>query len=156
MVIYLICIGNKVSNWVTSGYEEYAQRLPAHCRLQLIEIPLKKRVKTASLLRLQQEESEKMQAAIPVGAHVIALDERGQSWSSPQLAAQLAHWQQHFSQVALLVGGPEGLAADCLRRANDRWSLSAATLPHPLVRIVVAEQLYRAWTLLNGHPYHRA
>ncbi len=142
--------------WVTDGYEEYARRLPASCRLQLVEIPLKKRTKTSDLNRLQQEEGEKMLAAIPAGAHVIALDERGKQWRSEQLAESLAQWQQHHPQVALLVGGPEGLAPACLQQAHQRWSLSAGTLPHPLVRIVVAEQVYRAWTLINNHPYHRA
>lgn len=156
MLIHLICIGQKMPAWVTSGYEEYARRLPVSCRLQLVEIPLKKRTKTSDLTRLQQEEGEKMLAMIPANAHVIALDERGQQWRSEQLADSLAHWQQHHPQVALLVGGPEGLAPACLQQAQQRWSLSAGTLPHPLVRIVVAEQVYRAWTLLNNHPYHRA
>jgi len=79
----------------------------------------------------------------------------GEMWNSPQLSKQLAHWMQDYSRVALLVGGPEGLSAACLQRAQQHWSLSALTLPHQLVRIVVAEQLYRAWTLLNNHPYHR-
>jgi 23S rRNA (pseudouridine1915-N3)-methyltransferase len=156
MVIHLICLGQKMPAWVTAGYAEYARRLPSSCRLQLVELPLKKRTKNSDLSRVQQEEGDKMLDAIPSGAWVIALDERGLQWSSAQLAAQLAQWQQHQPQVALLVGGPEGLAPACLQQAQQRWSLSAATLPHPLVRIVIAEQLYRAWSLLNNHPYHRA
>jgi 23S rRNA (pseudouridine1915-N3)-methyltransferase len=156
MHIDLICIGQKMPSWVKSGFNEYAKRLPPTCRLNLIEIPLRKRTKNANLARLQHQEGEQMLAAIAQGAYVIALDERGQMSNSPQLAEQLAHWMQEHSTVALLVGGPEGLSAACLQRAQQRWSLSALTLPHQLVRIIVAEQLYRAWSLLNNHPYHRA
>jgi 23S rRNA (pseudouridine1915-N3)-methyltransferase len=150
MHIDLICVGQKMPSWVETGFKEYAKRLP---RLNLIEIPLRKRTKNADLARLQRQEGEQMLAAIAQGAYVIALDERGQIWNTPQLAEQLAHWRR---RVALLVGGPEGLSTACLQRAQQRWSLSALTLPHQLVRIVVAEQLYRAWSLLNNHPYHRA
>lgn len=156
MVIHLICLGQKMPTWVTAGYEEYARRMPNSCRLQLVELPLKKRTKNSDLTRLQQEEGDKMLAAIPSGAWVIALDERGVQWRSAELAAQLGQWQHTQPHIALLVGGPEGLAPACLQQAQQRWSLSAATLPHPLVRIVIAEQLYRAWSLLNNHPYHRA
>ncbi len=155
MYIDLICIGQKMPTYVEMGFKEYAKRLPAVCRLNLIEIPLRKRSKNADIVRLQRQEGEQMLAAIPQGAYVIALDELGKMWSSPQLSKQLAHWMQDYSRVALLVGGPEGLSAACLQRAQQHWSLSALTLPHQLVRIVVAEQLYRAWTLLNNHPYHR-
>lgn len=155
MYIDLICIGQKMPTYVEMGFKEYAKRLPAVCSLNLIEIPLRKRSKNADIVRLQRQEGEQMLAAIPQGAYVIALDERGKMWSSPQLSKQLAHWMQDYSRVALLVGGPEGLSAACLQQAQQHWSLSALTLPHQLVRIVVAEQLYRAWTLLNNHPYHR-
>ena len=97
-----------------------------------------------------------MLAAIPNHAHVVALDEHGEAWSSQDLAKLLNEWQQDYQDIALLIGGPEGLASECLQRAKQRWSLSAATLPHGLARVIVAEQLYRAWSLLNNHPYHRA
>lgn len=156
MHIELICVGQRMPNWVITGFEEYSKRLPQQCHIKLIEIPLKKRGKNADIKRLQQEEGEKMLAAMSHQAYVIALDERGKSWDTVQLSQQLAKWMQNFPTVALLVGGPEGLAPICLQRAQQKWSLSALTLPHPLVRIVVAEQIYRAWTLLNNHPYHRA
>lgn len=156
MRVDLICVGQKMPLWVNTGFSEYAKRLPASCRLNMIEIPLQKRVKNADLTRLQHQECEKMLAAIAPRAYVIALDERGQSWSTYQLAEQLKQWKQEYSTIALLVGGPEGLSTSCLQRAQQHWSLSALTLPHPLVRIIVAEQWYRAWTLLNNHPYHRA
>ena len=155
MYIDLICIGHKMPAYVEMGFKEYAKRLPTACSLNLIEIPLRKRSKNADIARLQRQEGEQMLAAIPKGAYVIALDERGKMWSSSQLSKQLAHWMQDYSRIALLVGGPEGLSAACLQRATQQWSLSALTLPHQLVRIIVAEQLYRAWTLLNNHPYHR-
>lgn len=153
MHIDLICVGHKMPSWVKTGFNEYAKRLPS---LNLIEIQLRKRTKNANLARLQRQEAEQMLGAIAQSAYVIALDERGQVWNSLQLSDQLTHWMCEYNRVALLVGGPEGLSAACLQRAQQHWSLSALTLPHQLVRIIVAEQLYRAWTLLNNHPYHRA
>ncbi len=155
MQIQLICVGQKMPSWVTQGYEEYSKRLPAACHLKLIEIPLRKRGKNADIQRLQNEEGVKMLAAIPKAAQVVALDERGKAWNTQELAVQLEQWLQHTSHLSLLVGGPEGLAAACKARAQQTWALSNLTLPHPLVRIVVAEQIYRAWSLLNHHPYHR-
>jgi len=152
MKIDLICINQRMPKWVKEGFDEYAKRLPL---LNLIEIPQRQRTHQAKLLQLQRQEGKQMLAVIAPKARVIALDEHGQSWSTMQLAQQLAHWRQEYPQVALLVGGPEGLFEECLQRAHQRWSLSALTLPHPLVRIVVAEQLYRAWSWLNNHPYHR-
>lgn len=156
MHIDLICVGQKMPLWIETGFNEYAKRLPPSCRLNLIEIPLRKRTKNADLTRLQRQEGEQMLVAIAQGAFVIALDECGKAWNSLQLAEQLAHWMQEYSTCALLVGGPDGLSTKCLQRAQQRWSLSNLTLPHQLVRIIVAEQLYRAWTLLSNHPYHRA
>ncbi len=153
MHIDLICVGQKMPTWVKTGFNEYAKRLP---HLKLIEIPLRKRSKNADLARLQRQEGEQMLAAIAQGAYVIALDERGQVWNTVQLAEQFTYWMREYNTVALLVGGPEGLSTACLQRAQQHWSLSALTLPHQLVRIVVAEQLYRAWSMINNHPYHRA
>lgn len=155
MHIHFICVGQKMPAWVTTGYNEYAKRLPNSCQLHLVEIPLRKRSKQ-DLVRAQREESKQMLAAIPEQAYVIALDERGKSWSTVKLAENMGMWQQQYPIVALLVGGPEGLSQECLQRAQQRWSLSALTLPHPFVRVMVAEQLYRAWSVLNNHPYHRA
>lgn len=155
MRIHLIAVGSKMPAWVTQGYEEYARRLPGDCALQLVEIVAGKRGKNADIARITRDEGERTLAAIPKGARVVALDVQGQAWSTGQLSRQLDGWRHEGRDVALLVGGPEGLAADCLARAEQRWSLSPLTLPHPLVRIVVAEQLYRAWSILNNHPYHR-
>ena len=141
--------------WVQQGFADYARRLPPECRLQLVEIPAGKRSKGADLPRLMKQEGKRMCMAIPRGALVIALEQRGQAWDTPRLAQKLKEWLQGGRDVALLVGGPEGLAAECLARADVAWSLSPLTLPHPLVRIVVAEQLYRSWSILQNHPYHR-
>ncbi len=156
MQIHLIAIGQRMPGWVNQGYEEYARRLPASCALRLVEIPAERRGKGADIARTLAREGERMFAAIPRGARVIALEVDGQAWSTEALSRELDGWLQSGSDVALLVGGPEGLAPACRQAAQQRWSLSPLTLPHPLVRVVLAEQLYRAHTLLSGHPYHRA
>jgi 23S rRNA (pseudouridine1915-N3)-methyltransferase len=142
--------------WVEEGYNEYARRMPRECRLVLNEIPLARRSKSQVVERAIKEEGQRMLAALPDRQQVIALDVKGRSWSTEQLAKRLDGWRQDGRDVSLLVGGPDGLAAECLQRADQTWSLSALTLPHPLVRVVLAEQLYRAWSLNSGHPYHRA
>lgn len=141
--------------WVEAGYREYAKRLPGECSLRLREIPLGKRGKGADLRRAVHDEGERMLAALPRDCLVLALEVGGSAWSTEQLAGQLGDWMASGRDLALLVGGPEGLAPSCLERADRRWSLSTLTLPHPLVRVLVAEQLYRAWSVLRNHPYHR-
>ena len=155
MRIHLLCIGNRMPDWVAVGYSEYAKRMPRECELILREIPPGKRGKNADIARAMEEEGQKMQAAIPAGDRVVALDLSGSEWSTPQLAEALSRWLGDGRNVTLLVGGPDGLAPACLARADERWRLSALTVPHPLVRIVLAEQLYRAWGILHNHPYHR-
>lgn len=141
--------------WVIQGYEEYARRLPADCALQLIEVSAGKRSKNADIPRILREEGERMLAALPKSVRVVAMDVNGSAWSTEQLAQGLDEWRHDGRDVALLVGGPEGLAPECLAWAEQRWSLSPLTLPHPLVRVVIAEQLYRARSILGNHPYHR-
>lgn len=156
MQIDLICVGQKMPLWVETGFKEYAKRLPTNYRLNLVQIPLQKRTKNSDLARLQRIEGERMLAKVNSDSLVIALDECGQMWDSSKLSTKLDHWSQEHSTVALLVGGPEGLPLECQQRAIQQWSLSKLTLPHQLVKIIVAEQLYRAWSMLNNHPYHRA
>jgi 23S rRNA (pseudouridine1915-N3)-methyltransferase len=156
MNIYLISIGNRMPRWVVEGYEEYARRLVGECRLRLVEIPPGQRGRKADVKQVIQDEGERMLKAIPKGCRVVALDVPGRAWNTEQLADQLKGWLAGGQDLALLVGGPEGLSAQCLARADMSWSLSPLTLPHPLVRVVVSEQLYRAWSLLRNHPYHRA
>jgi 23S rRNA (pseudouridine1915-N3)-methyltransferase len=155
MLLRLIAIGNKMPAWVTTGYQEYAKRLPNDYTLKLIEIPAEKRTQQSDIKRLTEKEGNKILSVIQPGHLVIALDVQGESWSTAQLAKSLANWHTENRTVDLLVGGPEGLAPACLQKSQLRWSLSPLTLPHPLVRIVVAEQLYRAWSILQNHPYHR-
>jgi len=155
MQIYLIAIGQKMPEWVVHGYQTFADRLPHECGLRLIEIPALKRGKNADLQRIAAREGEALLAAVPKGAQIIALDERGQQWSTRKLADQFAAWRQSGDDIALLVGGPDGLHESCRQRAQLLWSLSPLTLPHALVRVIVAEQLYRAWSIGANHPYHR-
>jgi 23S rRNA (pseudouridine1915-N3)-methyltransferase len=156
MDINLIAVGTRMPAWINDGYREYARRMPRECCLKLTEIPPGQRTRSASVPRAIEAEGKRMLDAASPGQRVIALDVQGQGWSTRQLADQLRLWMQDGRDVALLVGGPDGLSEACLARAEQRWSLSPLTLPHPLVRVVLAEQLYRAWTVTTGHPYHRA
>jgi 23S rRNA (pseudouridine1915-N3)-methyltransferase len=155
MRITLIAVGTKMPAWVAQGYAEYARRLPVDCGLNLVEIGAGKRGKSADIGRITQREGEKMLAAVPKGARIVTLEVTGRAWTTEALSGELDGWLHDGRDVALLVGGPEGLASACVARSEQRWSLSSLTLPHPLVRIVVAEQLYRAWSILQSHPYHR-
>lgn len=130
--------------------------MPRECALVLMEVPTRHRGKTADVKRALEKEGERLIQSIPEGALVVALDADGEPWSTKQLANRLEKWRQNHQNVALLLGSAEGLSPACLERAHIRWSLSALTLPHGLARVLVAEQLYRAWTILSGHPYHRA
>ena len=153
MRAYLIAVGERMPGWISAGYAEYAKRLAHDLPLQLVEISTKSR--NRDVARAIADEGAAMLAALPKSAHVIALDGRGKPWSSEELAAQLGRWRMLGKDLAFLVGGPDGLAPAALERADQRWSLGPATLPHPLVRIVVVEQLYRAVSQLGSHPYHR-
>lgn len=155
MDIHLLAVGNRMPEWVATGYKEYAGRLTQECMLHLHEIAPEKRGKKADLEGIRRREGERLLEAIPAGSHVIALEVRGRAWSTEQLSQQMSGWMQDGRSLSLLVGGPEGLSDSCLQRAEQRWSLSPLTLPHPMVRVLVAEQLYRAWSILKGHPYHR-
>jgi 23S rRNA (pseudouridine1915-N3)-methyltransferase len=153
--IRLLTITHKSPAWIQEGYEEYTKRLPVSCALELIEIPAEKRGTNADLKRITDREGEKMLALIKPNHRVIALEVQGKLWSTQQLASELKNWQQEGRNVDLLVGGPEGLAPQCVQKAEQKWSLSLLTFPHILVKLIVAEQIYRAWTILQNHPYHR-
>jgi len=156
MKINLVAVGTRMPTWVTQGYEEYSKRLPRECSLQLVEINPAKRGKTAQAEQWKKEEAGRILTAIPDNHHVVALEVTGKPWSTEQLSQQMQNWLTDGRDVSLMVGGPDGLDSSCLQRANQTWSLSPLTLPHPLVRIVLSEQLYRAWTILQNHPYHRS
>ncbi|MEH6457066.1 MAG: 23S rRNA (pseudouridine(1915)-N(3))-methyltransferase RlmH [Cocleimonas sp.] len=156
MNIFLIAVGTKMPDWVTQGYHEYAHRLPAKCALVLKEISAEKRMKNSNIDAITNKESEKIKAAIPNNCRVVALDVKGQSWSTEKLATRMQDWMMGGQDVALIIGGPDGLSKELLQMAQEKWSLSALTFPHPLVRVVLAEQIYRAFTVTENHPYHRA
>ncbi|OEY66729.1 23S rRNA (pseudouridine(1915)-N(3))-methyltransferase RlmH [Marinobacter sp. X15-166B] len=156
MRLRLICVGQKMPDWVTRGYQDYVRRMPPELPVDLVEIPLAHRGKNPDINRLRQREAEAILTAAGPRDRVVALEVGGRSWSTEQLADQLERWQQDGRDVSFLVGGPDGLAPECRARADQQWSLSPLTLPHPLVRILLVEQLYRAWTVTRNHPYHRA
>ena len=149
----LIAVGDRLPAWVQEGYAEYAKRLSRDLPVQLVEISTKSR--SRDVARAIADEGTAILASIPKSAHVVALDGRGQPWSSEDVAVQLTRWRMLGQDLAFVIGGPDGLAPAVFARAQQRWSLGPATLPHPLVRIVVAEQLYRAVSQLGNHPYHR-
>lgn len=155
MRIRLITVGSKMPGWVEEGYTEYSRRLGADLKLELVEIPLNRRSKGADVKRLQEKEANQMLAAVGQGDLVVTMEIKGKAWSTEQLADKMGDWMHSGRNVSLLVGGPEGLHPGCMAQADLRWSLSPLTLPHPLVRVVVAEQVYRAWSILKNHPYHK-
>lgn len=155
MNVLLVAVGDRMPVWVQSGFDEYAKRLPRELRMSVREIKAGARTKGADIARLVREESERLWAAVPKGAYVVALDREGEELDTAALAVELKAQMGRGTDIAFLIGGPEGLSGDCLARAHARWSLSRLTLAHPIVRIVFAEQLYRAWSILNRLPYHR-
>ncbi|WP_049623312.1 23S rRNA (pseudouridine(1915)-N(3))-methyltransferase RlmH [Frateuria defendens] len=152
----LIAVGERMPGWVAEGFAEYRKRLSHELPLELVEIKPGARGKGRDDARAMQDEGAAILAALPRDGHVVALDGRGKAWSSEELAAQLAQWRMGGRDLAFLIGGPDGHAPEVLARADQRWSLGPLTLPHMLVRLVLAEQLYRAATIVAGHPYHRA
>lgn len=155
MRIHLIAVGRRMPPWVEQGYHDFAKRLPAKCSLSLAEVPTAKRRKGLPLSRLVEQEGTQMLSMVPRDARIIAMDEQGEQWTTRVLANKLQGWLQGGQDIALLIGGPDGLAPSCREGAHELWSLSTLTLPHSLCRIIVAEQLYRAWSMLEQHPYHR-
>lgn len=158
MRIRIIAVGTKMPDWVEQGYAEYAKRMPRDVTVEMLELPLAQRGKNTDIATAMAKEGELMLAAIEKGGkgeQVIALDVKGKPWSTEQLAENLAGWKMSGFNYCLLIGGPDGLAPECLALASVKWSLSPLTLPHPLVRILVIEQLYRACSILQNHPYHK-
>ncbi|TKB49102.1 23S rRNA (pseudouridine(1915)-N(3))-methyltransferase RlmH [Ferrimonas aestuarii] len=154
MKIKLIAVGTKMPDWVQKGFSEYQRRFPRDMPLELIEVTAGKRGKNADISRILEKEGEAMLAHCQ-GCRIVTLDIPGKPWDTPQLAQQLERWQMDGRDVAILIGGPEGLAPACKQAAEQSWSLSNLTLPHPMVRVMMAESLYRGWSINNNHPYHR-
>ncbi len=155
----MLAAGTKPPAWIEEGVAEYRKRLPRDWRLEIRDIPVAKRSgksqKGAALDRLKAEEGQRMLDAIQPGARVVALDLSGAIWSTETLAGKLDAWTHEYSHVNLLIGGPDGLSSECIARADDIWALSKLTFPHFVVRLLLAEQVYRAWAIVNGHPYHK-
>lgn len=155
MKLQIIAVGTKMPNWVTTAYQDYSNRFPKDIFLELVEIPAGKRTKSANIIRILEKEGEQMLAHCGKNNHIVTLDIPGKPWTTQDLSNQLERWKLNGQDVSLLIGGPEGLAPACKQAAKQSWSLSPLTLPHPLVRVIVAESLYRAWSITTNHPYHR-
>ena len=155
MRIQVVAVGNKMPKWVVEGTNEYVRRFPADCQLYFTEVAPGKRGKNADVKRILLDEGQRCLQQIPKGNKIVTLEVLGQSWSTPQLAEQLEKWKMDGRDISLLIGGPEGLSEECQQASEQKWSLSKLTLPHPMVRVIVAESIYRAWSVTQNHPYHR-
>jgi len=155
MRVHVIAMGDRMPAWVEQGYQEYAKRLGSELQLHLHELTPEKRGKSADVKRILHKEGERMLEVIPANCDVVALDREGQMLSTEMLADKMKQWLGAGRDLALLIGGPEGMSPQCLQRAQLRISFSAMTFPHPLVRILLAEQIYRAYSILKNHPYHK-
>lgn len=142
-------------SWVQHGYNEYIKRIGQGMTVELLELSAEKRGKSVNTSKILEKEAERMRQAITSGHFVVALDKSGQSWSTEKLAQKFADWQLDGTNLSILIGGPEGMTQELIDQADLRLSLSALTFPHPIVRIILAEQLYRTWSILNNHPYHK-
>jgi 23S rRNA (pseudouridine1915-N3)-methyltransferase len=151
----LLAVGTGMPDWVREGHADYARRLAHWLPLELVEIPPGLRGKGRDTARALADEGRRLLDAIPERSHVVALDSRGRAYRSEELAARLQHWRMLGQDLVFMIGGPEGFDGGVLARADERLSLGPLTLPHPLVRIVLVEQLYRAASMLANHPYHR-
>lgn len=155
MQLIIVAVGHKMPSWIDAGYSEYAKRMPPDCRVSLKEIRPIERTGGKTAASAMALERSRIEAALPKGARIIALDERGVDLSTMQLSLQLTKWQQDGRDVAFVIGGADGLDAELKARADGLIRISSLTLPHGMVRVVLAEQLYRAWSITQGHPYHR-
>ena len=156
MKLYVIAVGTRMPGWVEAAWSDYARRLPADCALELKEIKPEPRTSGTTPAQMMSAEAKRIEAAIPANTHWIALDERGSDLDTVGLAARLETWRSSGQDIVFLVGGPDGLDPALKRKCHGLLRLSSLTLPHPMVRVVLAEQLYRAWAIMTGHPYHRA
>ena len=155
MLIRIVAVGTKMPAWVGAAVDDYARRIPADWRVEWREVRAEPRGASGHATAWMLREAERIRAALPAGARVVVLDERGRDLDTRQFAQRVAAWRDDARPVAILVGGPDGLDPALARDADETLRLSSLTLPHPLVRVLVAEQLFRAWSILAGHPYHR-
>ncbi len=158
MKFLAVAVGRRMPAWINAGFEDYARRMPREARLALVEVKAEVRgsdAGAAAVERMLQAEHKRIATALPAGCYKVVLDERGKSFSTRQLAGRIVHWREGGHDVGFIIGGADGTAAALKEQADLVWSLSPLTLPHGLARIVLAEQLYRAVSILSGHPYHR-
>ncbi|WP_244813862.1 23S rRNA (pseudouridine(1915)-N(3))-methyltransferase RlmH [Caballeronia sp. Lep1P3] len=156
MKLVILAVGHKMPDWITNGFDEYAKRMPPELRIELKEIKPEQRSSGRNAESVMNAERQRIEAALPKNARVVALDERGRDWTTMQLANALPDWQQDGRDVAFVIGGADGLAPEVKARAEIMLRVSSLTLPHGMVRVLLAEQLYRAWSITQNHPYHRA
>lgn len=154
MKLLIVAVGQRVPDWAQTAYDDYAKRFPPELRVELKAVKTEPRG-SKTLETLYAAERERIEAAIPRGCRIVALDERGTSLTTVALAARLRHWQLESDDVALVIGGPDGLEPAFRQAAHERIRLSDMTLPHAFARVLLIEQLYRAWSINANHPYHR-
>jgi 23S rRNA (pseudouridine1915-N3)-methyltransferase len=154
MRIYVVAVGQRVPDWAQTAWDDYAKRFPPELKVELKAVKTEPRA-SKTLETIYAAERERIEAAIPKGTHIVALDERGTALTTVALANKLKDWQLASDDVALVIGGPDGLDPAFRKAAHERIRLSDLTLPHAMVRVLLAEQLYRAWSINAGHPYHR-
>ena len=156
MQLTIMAVGNRMPAWVDEAYQEYAKRMPHECRISLVEIRPEKRTSGRQAEAIKAAEHTKIRAALPRGAKIIALDEGGKALTTMKLAKELQKWMQSGSDIVFVIGGADGLDDEFKSSADAVLSLSGLTLPHGMVRVLLAEQLYRAWSIIRNHPYHRS
>jgi 23S rRNA (pseudouridine1915-N3)-methyltransferase len=155
MKLLVVAVGQRVPDWAQTAWDDYAKRFPPEIKLELKAIKTEPRTNNKNTAALMLAERERIESAIPKGTRIVVLDERGKHTSTVQLAARLTEWQLGGTDVALVIGGPDGLDPEFRKTANESIRLSDLTLPHAMVRVLLVEQLYRAWSVNAGHPYHR-
>lgn len=156
MKFFILAVGNKMPDWVRTGYSEYIKRLPREITVNLIEVKPEKRVSGKQTEQLLFAECQRIRAALPSDCQIVVLDENGQQWTTIKFAGVIKQWAIDSGAIAFVIGGADGLHSDIKHSASEMIALSKLTLPHGLVRVLLAEQLYRAVSIIKGHPYHRA
>lgn len=156
MQLIIAAVGNKMPAWIEAGFEEYAKRMPPECRIQLKEIKPVERSGSRTAATVMAQERPRIEAVVPKGSYIVALDERGKDLTTVQMAQHLTQWQQRGGDVTFVIGGADGLDEEFKKKADMLLRISSMTLPHGMVRVLLAEQLYRAWSITHNHPYHRA
>lgn len=155
MSLHLIAVSHKLPSWIQQGFDDYNKRLPIPYKLNVLEHPLRKRTQQMDVQTAKMKESELVWKSVQIYENKILLDEQGALWRTVELAAQLRTWIQDFKHTAFVIGGPDGLDPTIKQKFNLIWSLSPLTFPHALARVLIVEQIYRAWSIIHTHPYHR-